>query len=49
MSYKLPNIFVSTHSHPKVAASIEVEDFADWLVSTHSHPKVAALSVVILL
>ena len=34
---------VSTHSHPKVAASINATKTMSKEVSTHSHPKVAAL------
>ena len=34
--------FVSTHSHPKVAANHIEIDTAKIVVSTHSHPKVAA-------
>ena len=33
---------VSTHSHPKVAASTPKKQFIKLMVSTHSHPKVAA-------
>ena len=36
--------FVSTHSHPKVAADNKVLLMAKREVSTHSHPKVAAVS-----
>ena len=35
-------IVVSTHSHPKVAASEQGFVKARGKVSTHSHPKVAA-------
>ena len=33
---------VSTHSHPKVAATINKRRDIKIIVSTHSHPKVAA-------
>ena len=38
---------VSTHSHPKVAASFKDRDKIRHLVSTHSHPKVAAIVLFI--
>ena len=34
--------FVSTHSHPKVAAQSHRDFCCEFCVSTHSHPKVAA-------
>ena len=38
-------LFVSTHSHPKVAAVVFRRVFRNKVVSTHSHPKVAAASL----
>ena len=35
-------MWVSTHSHPKVAARLEIVNYDKDPVSTHSHPKVAA-------
>ena len=40
---KLFVLFVSTHSHPKVAATENIAFTAFDYVSTHSHPKVAAV------
>jgi len=38
---------VSTHSHPKVAASAQQTMLKLAGVSTHSHPKVAAIQIAI--
>ena len=41
--------FVSTHSHPKVAAGDAIYKLSKDNVSTHSHPKVAAVTVPLFL
>ena len=41
--------FVSTHSHPKVAAGLKSLDGMIDTVSTHSHPKVAAIKLLTIL